>query len=187
MNDAPLASLTTSNSVSEVKFRHNVMGVKMTEEIRKLAQFFMKPFPLDSNQRHVQRPSDQKYFATKSSAVIGGICKNATEILDKILLVNQLIDQMSKIYLVGEIGLAAVSVLLDTKVCKVEHNNLNYHDYSRFLAMLFKKAQDRGCELVLPVDFCAAPKINKAQTLDGNSQPTDRPLSRQQEDTTQLK
>ena len=47
VNDAPLASLTTSNSVAEVKFRHNVMGVKMTEEIRKLAQFFMKPFPLD--------------------------------------------------------------------------------------------------------------------------------------------
>jgi len=122
----------------------------------------MKPFPLDSNQRHVQRPSEQKYFATKTAAVIGGLCKNSTELLDKILLVNQLIDQMSKIYLVGEVGLAAVSALLDTKVCKVEHNNLNYHDYFRFFTMLFNKAQEKGCELVLPVDFFTAPKITKA-------------------------
>jgi hypothetical protein len=39
---------------------------------------------------------------------------------------------MSKIYLVGEIGLAAVSALLDTTVTKVEHNNLKYQEYSRF-------------------------------------------------------
>lgn len=88
VNDAPLASLTSSNSVAEVKFRHNVMGVKMTEEVRKLAQFFMKPFPLDIKLRHVKRPGDQKYFKTKSAAIIGGLCKNSTDLLDKILLVN---------------------------------------------------------------------------------------------------
>lgn len=47
VNDAPLASLTNSNSVAEVKCSQNVMGVKMTEEVRKLAGFFMKRFPLD--------------------------------------------------------------------------------------------------------------------------------------------
>lgn len=88
VNDAPLASLTTSNSVAEVKFRHNVMGVKMTEEVRKLAQFFMKPFPIDIKLRHVKRPTDQKYFKCKSAAIIGGLCKNASDLLDKILLVN---------------------------------------------------------------------------------------------------
>lgn len=88
VNDAPLASLTTSNSIAEVKFRHNVMGVKMTEEIRKLAQFFMKPFPLDVKLRNVKRPVDQPYFKVKSTAIIGGLCRNASDLLDKILLVN---------------------------------------------------------------------------------------------------
>jgi len=33
------------------------MGVKMTEEIRKLAQFFMKPYPFDVNLRHIKKPA----------------------------------------------------------------------------------------------------------------------------------
>lgn len=37
VNDAPLACLTTSNSVAEMKCKLNVMGIKMTEEIRKMA------------------------------------------------------------------------------------------------------------------------------------------------------
>jgi hypothetical protein len=37
VNDAPLASLSTSNSIAEMKCKLNVMGVKMTEDIRKLA------------------------------------------------------------------------------------------------------------------------------------------------------
>ena len=45
VNDAPLATLTTSNSIAEVNHKHNVMGAKMSEEIRKLSKFFMKPFP----------------------------------------------------------------------------------------------------------------------------------------------
>jgi len=67
------------------------MGVKLTEEIRKLAQFFMKPFPLDVKLRHVKRPEPKEYFECKAAAVIGGLCKNASDLLDKILLVNQLI------------------------------------------------------------------------------------------------
>jgi len=111
--DAPLATLTTSNSIAEVHHRHNVMGVKMTEEIRKLAQFYMKPFPLDVKLRHVKRPEPKSYFQYKSVSIIGGLCKNASDLLDKILLVNQLIGQNQKIYLVGEMGLAAVSALLE--------------------------------------------------------------------------
>ena len=56
VNDAPLASLTTSNTVADLRFNQHVMGVKMTEEIRKLAQFFLKPFPFDVNMRHVKKP-----------------------------------------------------------------------------------------------------------------------------------
>ena len=145
-----------------------------------MAQFFLKPFPLEVKLRHVPRPTNQKYFETKSAAIIGGLCKNTAELLDKILLVNQLIDQISKIYLVGEIGLAAVSALLDTTVSKVDHNNLKYQNYFRLFHMLFTKAQEKGCDLVLPVDFCTALKINKTAVLNSANGITgeERPSSR---------
>ena len=56
VNDAPLASLTTSNTVADLRFNQHVMGVKMTEEVRKLAQFFLKPYPFDVNLRHIKKP-----------------------------------------------------------------------------------------------------------------------------------
>ena len=37
INDAPLASLTNSNTVSEVSCSKKVMGMKMTEEMRNIA------------------------------------------------------------------------------------------------------------------------------------------------------
>jgi len=42
VNDAPLACLTTSNSVAEIKCDRKVMGLQMTSIVRKLAQFFLK-------------------------------------------------------------------------------------------------------------------------------------------------
>lgn len=45
VNDAPLECLSTSNSVAELKCDRKVMGITITEEIRKLSQFFMKDFP----------------------------------------------------------------------------------------------------------------------------------------------
>jgi len=35
------------------------MGVKMTEEVRKLAAFFMKKFPMDVKERHIQVPEQK--------------------------------------------------------------------------------------------------------------------------------
>lgn len=37
VNDAPLASLTASNTVNEIKCGKKVMGMKMTEELRSIA------------------------------------------------------------------------------------------------------------------------------------------------------
>lgn len=83
----------------------------MTEDLRKLAQFFLKKFPLDVNLRHAKKPEHKPYFATKFSAVLGGQCRNVGDIMDKILLANSLLDHASQIFLVGEIGLAAVYAL----------------------------------------------------------------------------
>jgi hypothetical protein len=41
---------------------------------------------------------------------------------------------------VGEIGLAAVSFLLEANVSKVEHNKIKYTDFNRFFSLLFAKA-----------------------------------------------
>jgi hypothetical protein len=69
--------------------------------------------------------------------VIGGMCKSHSEMLDRILMVNQLIEQATKIYFAGDMGLAAVSCLMEMKVAKVDHNSLNFLDYSRFFKRLF--------------------------------------------------
>ena len=88
VNEAPLASLTTSNSVPEVKCAQNVMGLKMTEDIRKLAAFFTKKFPLDVNERHIKKPASHGYLEQKFSVVLGGQFSTKTELLDRILLAN---------------------------------------------------------------------------------------------------
>lgn len=47
VNDAPLATLTQSNSITEISCPKKVMGVKMTEELRKVCMFFLKKHPKD--------------------------------------------------------------------------------------------------------------------------------------------
>jgi hypothetical protein len=51
--------------------------------------------------------------------------------------------------------------------------------------MLFAKAQQKGCELVLPIDFCTARKINKSAVLgnQNGANGDDRPLSRSEENS----
>jgi len=92
VNDAPLASLTTSNSVAEIKCGRKVMGAQMTGVVRKLCQFFMKTFPLDVTARHIPKPLYAEYFSEKFTAVIRGQCRNQTDIMDRILLANSLLD-----------------------------------------------------------------------------------------------
>ncbi len=88
VNEAPLGCLSSSNSLPEVKCAHNVMGVKLTEELRKLAAFFTKKFPLDVHERHVKKPDPKPYLQTKFSVVLGGQFAAKSELLDRILLAN---------------------------------------------------------------------------------------------------
>lgn len=111
VNDAPLACLTTSNSVAEIKCDRKVMGLKMTEEVRKLAQFFLKRFPLHVKERHVKQPEYRDYYDTPFAAVLGGQCASVSDLMDKVLLANSLLDNANTIYLVGEIGIAAAFAL----------------------------------------------------------------------------
>lgn len=141
-----------------------VMGVKLTEDLRSLAQFFMKQYPLDVNQRHIKRPKLEVYHACKFSAIIGGICTSTTEILDKILVANSLLDNAKQIFLCGEVGIAGLSAL-GIKVGRVERRKtaeLQFKDYAKltpFFTRLFEKAAQKGVMLILPHDVQTAPKF----------------------------
>lgn len=91
----------------------------MTEEVRKLAQFFLKKFPLHVKERHIKTPEMRDYYETPFSAVLGGSCSSVSDLMDKILLANSLTDNASTIYLVGEIGIAAAAAL-DIQVSRIE-------------------------------------------------------------------
>lgn len=47
--------------------------------------------------------------------------------------------------LVGEFGIAAVSVLMAKPICKVEGATLDYLEFARFFKKFFAKAEERGC------------------------------------------
>ena len=64
-------------------------------------------------------PRSESYFNIKFSAVLGGVCKSSTEILDKILIANSLLENAKQIFLCGEVGIAGLSAL-GIKVGRVE-------------------------------------------------------------------
>lgn len=137
----------------------------------------MKSFPLDVHLRHIKKPSSKEYFKTKFSVVIGGLCRSTADLLDKILLVNQLLAQASKIYLVGEVGLAAVCALLNDPIARVEHNSIRYTDFGSFFKTLMEKAKKLGCEIVLPRDMIVATRITKESVLQVSASAEERPFS----------
>jgi hypothetical protein len=173
INDAPLASLTNSNTVSEIKCSKKVMGMKMTEELRNIAQFFLKDFTLDVDPTvyNIQHNSNKEYLTYKSAAIIGGISTSKTDILEKILLANSFLDSFEQIYLVGEIGLAAICSLgiNPGHVERSEDNIKEYESMKELFIKLFSKSVEANCKIVLPVDFVCAPKNNLQAIIDANS------------------
>lgn len=105
--------------MAEIKCDRKVMGVKMTEEVRKLAQFFLKKFPLQVKERHIKMPDFKDYYNIPFSAVLGGDCHSMSDLMDKILLTNSMLDNANTIYLVGEVGIAAAAAL-DVNVSRIE-------------------------------------------------------------------
>jgi hypothetical protein len=159
INDAPMASLTSSNSVNEIACKQKIMGMKMTEGLRSIAQFFMKQYPLDVHSIYYKQPSaDLEYFACKSTAVIGGVCKGSQDILDKILLANSFLDTFEKIIFVGEVAMACLYALgiSPGKVERAESAVEEYESIKEFVQKLFDRSVAKQVEIVLPVDYVTA-------------------------------
>ena len=87
------------------------MGVRMTEELRKLCLFFLKKNPHIVRNNWYVPPPVMAYHTNFLTAAIGGTFKTSTEILDKILLANALLDTTKIIYVYGEIAIAGLDAL----------------------------------------------------------------------------
>jgi hypothetical protein len=178
VNDAPLASLSNSTTINDIQNPRRVMGTQMSEDIRNIAQFFMKKFPLDIKSIYYKMPdSNAEFFTVKSSAIIGGLCKSQNDVLEKILLANSFLDTFNKIFFVGEMGLAAVHAL-GLEVGQVERTEDAGDEYSKlreFFETLFSCAVEKGCEIILPCDFVTCEKeplekligLNKSGSKEG--------------------
>ena len=161
INDAPMASLTASNSVNEIACKQKIMGMKMTESLRSIAQFFMKQFPLDVHSIYYKQPTaDLEYFACKSTAVIGGATKGSQDIIDKIILANSFLDTFERIIFVVEVALACLHALgiSPGKIERSESAIEEYEGVKEFILMLFERSVAKQVEIVLPVDYVTAEK-----------------------------
>jgi hypothetical protein len=77
------------------------MGMKMTEEIRKLCHFFLKKHPSQIKDLWYNQPNRKAYHERPFSAVIGGSTPSVEDILDHILITNALLDTCKDIFLSG--------------------------------------------------------------------------------------
>ena len=59
----------------------------------------------------MKQPEYRNYFDNPFSAVLGGQCASVSDLMDKILLANSLLENASNIFLVGEVGVAATAAL----------------------------------------------------------------------------
>ena len=137
----------------------------MTEEVRKLAQFFLKKYPLEVKERHIKMPPYKDYYDMPFSAVLGGQCHSLNDLMDKILLANSILDNATTIYLVGEVGVAAAAAL-DVQVSRVERfptidaQKREYQEVKPFFVRLFEKAAEQNVSVKIPADFVTAPMLD---------------------------
>ena len=157
------------------------MGLKMTEEVRKLAQFFLKRFPLHVKERHVKQPENRDYYDIPFAAILGGQCASVSDLMDKVLLANSLLDNANTIYLVGEIGIAA-AFALNVEVSRVERfasaeaQKTEYSEVKPFFIRLFEKAAEKNVNLQIPCDFVTAPalgEVSKSRLMERAPQAQD--------------
>eukprot|EP01022_Parablepharisma_sp_SALTPOND_P007817 TRINITY_DN1332_c0_g1_i1.p1 TRINITY_DN1332_c0_g1~~TRINITY_DN1332_c0_g1_i1.p1 ORF type:complete len:963 (-),score=160.13 TRINITY_DN1332_c0_g1_i1:5578-8466(-) len=136
VNDAPEASLTECASICGIKSEHMLLGLRMKEMINKLAAFFM-------------------YSGYPFAAVLGG-----NDIIDKILLINSLIDTATHIYLFGPLAMYFMSAL-GMKLYGFEHDNAYYAAVHKVMA----KAKENAVEIVLPKDFVVIKALPKKEPV----------------------
>lgn len=129
VNDALDASLTHSNTVADLRTQSKVMGIRMTEEIRKLGMFFM-------------------YEYTPTVVIIGGSFKE--NISDRIMLFNSLIHCADVIFPGGVIALYFLKVL-GVKLGPQDH--LIDRKYLDICKSLLLKAHSKGVQIIMPTDF----------------------------------
>jgi len=136
VNDAPKDSLTEATSICGLKAEHMLLGLRMKDMINKLSAFFM-------------------YSGYPFAAILGG-----DDYLDKILLINSLIDTCTHIYLFGHLGLYFMSAL-GVKLAGFNHDNIYYEAVHKVMA----KAKEHGVEIILPQDLVVIKSMPKKEPI----------------------
>lgn len=158
--DAPLATLSASNSIAEIRCPRKVMGVRITEELRKLSQFFLKKHPNEIKSRGYVPPMAMDYHNNPFECFIGGTVRSVQDILDKILLVNSLLDTASFFNFYGEFALAALHALgINIGRTEREGATKDFEATKDFFMTLFVKAVKMKKDIRLPYSFLVSPKI----------------------------
>ena len=87
------------------------------------------------------------------------------------MLANSFLDSFEQIFLVGEIGLAAIAALGFNPGCveRSQDNIAEYEVMKEFFIKLFNKSILKGCQIKLPVDFICAPKAPTEQIVAENA------------------
>ncbi len=130
------------------------MGVKMTEEIRKLCQFFLKKHPSHIIDLWYNKPAPKAYHEKEFACVIAGVVSSVSEILDRILVVNSLLDSCRDIYLSGQFALAALHALgIKVKPIENQGNQGDFDQTTEFFNTLFLKSVEKKVRLHFPTDF----------------------------------
>ena len=100
------------------------------------------------------------------AAILGGSCNSVSDLMDKVLLANSLLDNASAIYLVGEIGIAA-AFALNIEVSRVERfassdaQRREFAECKPFFIRLFEKAAENNVNLQIPIDYVTAPALGE--------------------------
>ena len=134
INDALDASLTHSNTIADLRIPVKVMGIRMTEEVRKLGMFF-------------------KYPHSPTFAIVGGTFK--WNISDRILLLNSLIYSTDTIFIWGGFALYFLKAL---GIKLGSQHSIIQDKYLKLWKDILLKAYHKGVKIILPTDFVTLSK-----------------------------
>lgn len=146
VNDALDASLTHSNTVADLRTENKVMGIRMTEEVRKLGMFF-------------------KYEYSPTVCILGGAFKSVS-IYDRLLLFNSLLRCTDVIVVLGSFSLYFLKAL---GIKLGPQDKLVDEKYCTFCIDMLKKAHELGIKVILPTDFVtlSKPKVGNEEQNEG--------------------
>ena len=109
-----------------------------------------------------------EYHTNKFTAIIGGVLKNGMELLERVLLINSLMDTAVHIHFYGEVAMAALYAIgIDLgKVERIEENHKDYEKCKDFFLSIYKRGiMSTKVKFFFPHDFKVCQKIEVEDSI----------------------